>query len=144
MRRAAPAFDDDVRHIAVKRVASKVQLLQAPFWIRHLQQRSAAVMTGSLPQNLGRNVQIDNHTPLCEQGTVLGKNNGTTPGGNHKIGLEGERVQGLGFTTAKTVFALDFENYWNLDAGACLDFVVTVDKTPAEALCELSADCGFS
>ena len=56
----------------------------------------------------------------------------------------GERVQSLGFTTAKTFFALDFEDCWNLDACACLDFVVTVDKTPAEALCELSADCGFS
>ena len=140
MGRSTPAFDDDVGDFAVIGAADFQEFLEAAPGVGHLEQRAAAVMAGTLPQDGRRHAQEHHHRALPQQRAVLGADHRTTTGGEHHVGFAGQIVEGLGFALAKPVLTFDLEDYRNLDPRPRLDLVIGVDETQAEPLGEIDLD----
>src|SRR5690554_3022951 len=59
---SAITFYNDVSDLTVKRVTFLMKAYDALAWIRYLQQRSAAIVTGPLPQHTRRHVEVYDDT----------------------------------------------------------------------------------
>jgi hypothetical protein len=94
---------------------------------------------------MGWHVQINDHTPLGKKGPILRADHGAAAGGQRTRSGSSVSASSVWLSRRRNPSSPSISKIVGIfDPGASFYLMIAVDKTPAEALCELSADRCFS
>ena len=137
--------DDDVGHLAIERIAHRVELAQPLARIGHLQQRTGGVAAEAAREIVDLGVQVDDGGAGLHLGPVGRPQHAAATGGDDPLLGIGERLADhalLDFAKCRLAFAI--EELTDRAAEIDLDLVVGVQKRQLAHARQLSPDRGFS
>lgn len=136
--------DHQVGGLAVERITQMVQFFKSGKRILHAQQGTVAVMTCAFVQKRGGHIQIDHPTGIPQALAIFRAEDDPAPRAEDDGPLFGQFGQSLGFTTAKPLFAFDFEYGRDAYPSSSNDLVIGIEKATAQPTGQLTAYGGLS
>jgi len=136
--------DDDVGYFLVQWFARAREFFQRLAGIAALQQGPVLVVAGALQNAADARAQVDHRTARLEIGATLGIENRAAAGRKDDVVLRRQVADDLSFALAKTLFPLDFKDQGNGRAGTRFDFMIGINETLVQPLCQRAADRCFA
>ena len=133
-------LDNQVGNLTVEGVPYGHQLSKDLFLVPVFEQRTSSASLCSFELLLNSGVQIDDKAPGAEMAAAVCVEHSASPGGQHNSLPLRQLVDNLDLTLPKPCFAFFLEDKGNVNAGAALDFFVTVKEVKVQKTRELAAD----
>lgn len=134
------ALDDQMGNAPIKRISLFIELLELRLRVIDKQQRSIAVMSGTLEKHVRRSMQVNHSTGLAEAIAIFRFEHGATTGGKYQVAAAGKLLKNLCFSSSEAILALDFEDGRDSNSGTRFNFMVAIQKAALESLGKLAAD----
>lgn len=128
------AIDNNMGSLPIERITYRVKFLEFGQGIFYMQQRTIPVMPRPLVQQPRRDIQIDNPSRFIQAAPILRIDNDAAPSRQNEVYAPRQIMDSLCFATPKAILTFYFKDGGNRDPGPFDDFVIGIQKWPAQTL----------